>query len=461
MALIARRDCSMLVNRLCKQLPLGSVSNTISSLSGAEVGRRSFSSCPQIRAVVPSHVTSSIPQIALSSTKLFSQRTSLVQTNVRWFSSEVKSIPVPSLGDSITEGTVVSFTKAVGDSVQADEVVAVLETDKVSVDIRSPASGAVAELSAKPGDTVKVGDTLFKLSVGAAGTAAAPKAEAPKAAAPKAEAPKAEAPKAEAPKAAAKAEAPKPAAAAPAKAPAAPKVGGVASRNETRVPMTRMRLRIGERLKSAQNTYAMLTTFNEIDMTNAMAIRSKFKDDFQKKHGAKLGFMSFFVKAATNALVSQPVANAVIDGKDIVYRDYVDISVAVSTPTGLVVPVLRNTETMGFHDVESSIAALGEKARKGQIAIEDMTGGTFTISNGGVYGSLMGTPIINSPQSAILGMHGIFKRPVVIDDKIEIRPMMYVALTYDHRLLDGSDAVTFLRKIKDTVEDPVRLLLDV
>jgi len=224
--------------------------------------------------------------------------------------------------------------------------------------------------------------------------------------------------------------------------------------------MTRMRMRIAERLKDAQNTAAMLTTFNEIDMSNIMAIRSKYKDQFLDKHGAKLGFMSAFVAASSKALINFPQVNAAIDGKEIVYRSYADISVAVATPTGLVTPVLRNTENMSFYDIEAEIAALGKKARDGKIAIEDMLGGTFTISNGGVYGSLMGTPIINPPQTAILGMHGIFKRPVAIGDSVEIRPMMYVALTYDHRLIDGSDAVLFLRKIKQHVEDPVTILLD-
>jgi len=221
-----------------------------------------------------------------------------------------------------------------------------------------------------------------------------------------------------------------------------------------------MRKTIADRLKSAQNGMAMLTTFNEIDMNNLMNLRNKYKDSFAEKHTAKLGFMSAFVKASAAALQAFPDVNAGIDGKDIVYHDFVDISVAVATPTGLVVPVLRNCENMSFAQIESAIAALGEKARKKQITMEDMTGGTFTISNGGVYGSLMGTPIINPPQSAILGMHGIFKRPIAIDDQVVIRPMMYIALTYDHRLIDGATAVQFLRKIKDLVEDPQRLLLD-
>lgn len=226
--------------------------------------------------------------------------------------------------------------------------------------------------------------------------------------------------------------------------------------------MNRMRQRIAQRLKEAQNTCAMLTTFNEVDMSNIQEMRARHKDAFLKKHNLKLGFMSAFVKASAFALQEQPVVNAVIDDatKEVVYRDYIDISVAVATPRGLVVPVIRNVETMNYADIERTINELGEKARKNELAIEDMDGGTFTISNGGVFGSLFGTPIINPPQSAILGMHGIFDRPVAVGGKVEVRPMMYVALTYDHRLIDGREAVTFLRKIKAAVEDPRVLLLD-
>jgi 2-oxoglutarate dehydrogenase E2 component (dihydrolipoamide succinyltransferase) len=231
------------------------------------------------------------------------------------------------------------------------------------------------------------------------------------------------------------------------------------TRTETRVPMNRMRLRIADRLKDAQNTNAMLTTFNEIDMSAYINMRKDFGEAFQKKHDIKLGFMSGFVKAATLALKEQPVVNAVIDGKDIVYRDFVDISVAVATPKGLVVPVLRNCQNMEMSDVEIELAALGAKAKKNEITLEDMTGGTFTITNGGVFGSMMGTPIINPPQSAILGMHATKMRPVVVGSKIEARPIMYVALTYDHRIIDGREAVLFLRQIKESVEDPRRIIL--
>jgi len=225
--------------------------------------------------------------------------------------------------------------------------------------------------------------------------------------------------------------------------------------------MSRMRMKIAERLKEAQNTNAMLTTFNEIDMSAYMQLRQDFGDEFAKKYGIKLGFMSGFVKAATVALKDQPVVNAVIDGKDIVYRDFIDISVAVSTPKGLVVPVLRNTQNMGMADVELELAALSKKARDGEISLEDMTGGSFTITNGGVFGSMMGTPIINPPQSAILGMHATKNRPVCVGNKIEARPIMYVALTYDHRIIDGREAVLFLRQIKETIEDPRKLVLGI
>lgn len=224
--------------------------------------------------------------------------------------------------------------------------------------------------------------------------------------------------------------------------------------------MNRMRQKIAQRLKDAQNTCAMLTTFNEIDMSNIISLRKQYQEAFQKKHGIKLGFMSAFLKASAYALVDQPVVNAVIEQDQILYRDYVDISVAVATPKGLVVPVVRNVEAMSFADIEKSLARLGEKAKTNDLAMEDMDGGTFTISNGGVFGSMFGTPIINPPQSAILGMHGVFQRPVAIDGKVEIRPMMYIALTYDHRLIDGREGVTFLKKIKSAVEDPRMMFLD-
>ncbi|XP_040920990.1 dihydrolipoyllysine-residue succinyltransferase component of 2-oxoglutarate dehydrogenase complex, mitochondrial-like [Toxotes jaculatrix] len=382
---------------------------------------------------------------------------------------EVITVKTPAFAESVTEGDV-RWEKAVGDSVTEDEVVCEIETDKTSVQVPSPAAGVIEELLVPDGGKVEGGTPLFKLRKGAAAAAKAdpsPAAEAPPAAAPPPPPPPPPAstptamptvPPVPPPTAPAKpVSAVKATAAAP--APAPPAAGG---RGENRVKMNRMRLRIAQRLKEAQNTCAMLTTFNEVDMSNIQEMRKIHKDAFLKKHNIKLGFMSAFVKAAAHALTDQPAVNAVIDDstKEIVYRDYVDISVAVATPKGLVVPVIRNVETMNFSDIEKAINALGEKARKNELAVEDMDGGTFTISNGGVFGSLFGTPIINPPQSAILGMHGIFDRPVAINGKVEIRPMMYVALTYDHRLIDGREAVTFLRKIKAVVEDPRVLLLD-
>eukprot|EP00009_Paramoeba_aestuarina_P008076 CAMPEP_0201523374 /NCGR_PEP_ID=MMETSP0161_2-20130828/19608_1 /ASSEMBLY_ACC=CAM_ASM_000251 /TAXON_ID=180227 /ORGANISM="Neoparamoeba aestuarina, Strain SoJaBio B1-5/56/2" /LENGTH=463 /DNA_ID=CAMNT_0047922475 /DNA_START=69 /DNA_END=1460 /DNA_ORIENTATION=+ len=382
----------------------------------------------------------------------------------RYYSSnDVIDIEIPPLGDSVTEGTVEQWLKGPGDFVEMDEIVGTIETDKTAQEIRAPESGTIEECYVAEGDTVHVGTKFFRMKLGqsSGGSAAAapppPKEEAPAAAPPPP--PAQEAPKAAAappppppPAAAPKAAAPPPPSAAPAVAP------GV--RVERRVKMTRMRQKIASRLKDAQNVNAMLTTFNDIDMSNLIEMRNKYKGPFEKKHGIKLGFMSPFVKAATMALEDQPAVNAVIDGDEIVYRDYVDVSVAVAAPKGLVVPVIRNCEHLSFADIERSIAEYGDKAKTGKLTVEEMTGGTFTISNGGVFGSLMGTPIINPPQSAILGMHATNKRPVVVNDEIVIRPMMYVALTYDHRLIDGREAVTFLKKIKDLIEDPQRMLLE-
>ncbi|KAI4803673.1 hypothetical protein KUCAC02_025334 [Chaenocephalus aceratus] len=390
---------------------------------------------------------------------------------------EVVTVNTPAFAESVTEGDV-RWEKAVGDTVAEDEVVCEIETDKTSVQVPSPAAGVILELLVPDGGKVEGGNALFTLRKGAG----PPKA---------AEAPKAEAPAAATPPPPSAAPPPSPSAVGPIPttmppvppvpahamdtkpvssikptAPAAPAAQAEGAtkgaRTESRVKMNRMRLRIAQRLKEAQNTCAMLTTFNEVDMSNISEMRKTYKDAYLKKHNIKLGFMSAFVKAAAYALADQPSVNGVIDDttKEIVYRDYVDISVAVATPKGLVVPVIRNVEGMNFTDIEKAINMLGEKARKNELAVEDMDGGTFTISNGGVFGSMFGTPIINPPQSAILGMHGIFDRPVAIGGKVEIRPMMYVALTYDHRLIDGREAVTFLRKIKSVVEDPRMLLLD-
>ena len=326
---------------------------------------------------------------------------------------------------------------APGTSVSADQVIAQIETDKVTIDVRAPHAGVVQSFAVAKGDVVKVGQPVAMVTPGAAPAKAAAAAAPPppplKAAAPAA-----------------------PAAAAPKPAVAAAAVG---AKPERRVPMTRLRKRVAERLKGAQNTYAMLSTFNEVDMTNIMALRNDYKDAFLERHGVKLGFMSAFVKASVAALQEVPAVNGVIDGDDVVYRDYYDISVAVGTPKGLVVPVLRGCDAMSFADVEKTIGALGKKARDGTLSMDEMAGGTFTISNGGVYGSLLSTPIINPPQSAILGMHAIVQRPVVMGGAIVARPIMNVALTYDHRLIDGREAVTFLKRVKDVVEDPRRLLL--
>jgi 2-oxoglutarate dehydrogenase E2 component (dihydrolipoamide succinyltransferase) len=377
----------------------------------------------------------------------FPSRLAIAASQRRFASSKVI---VPSMGDSISEGTLIDWKIKEGDSVAVDDLLCEIETDKVSIPIRSPVSGKITKILVTDGTTVKVGQHLVDVEAGAAGAKAAPSIAPSASITPAvASASPAAAPKVEAPKpVAAAAAAPKPAAAAPTPAAPAHASGFSADRTERRVKMTRMRARIAERLKDSQNTAAMLTTFNEIDMSAAMELRTRFKDEFEKKHKVKLGFMSLFVKAATAALQAEPSVNAVIDGGDIVYRDYTDVSVAVASPTGLVVPVLRNTHLMSLADIERSIAAYGQKAKDGSLALEDMAGGTFTISNGGVFGSMFGTPIINPPQSAILGMHAIKDRAVVVNGKVEARPVMYVALTYDHRLIDGREAVTFLKKIK-------------
>ncbi|XP_053395515.1 dihydrolipoyllysine-residue succinyltransferase component of 2-oxoglutarate dehydrogenase complex, mitochondrial-like [Mercenaria mercenaria] len=391
--------------------------------------------------------------------------------------NEVNTVKCPPFAESITEGDI-RWEKAIGDSVQVDEVIAEVETDKTSIQIPSPVAGIIESLLVNDGDTVEAGMQLCTIKAGAAGEAKRTTSQ-PSEAKETPPAPKETPPATPPPDAAASGPIPttpppaqplptgpvsstptsevKPKAAAP-QMPA----GGVSTsggRGESRVKMNRMRQRIAQRLKDAQNTCAMLTTFNEVDMSNIMELRTKYKDAFLKTHGLKLGFMSAFIKASAYALQDLPQVNAVIDDTDIVYRDYIDISVAVSTPKGLVVPVIRNVEGMNYAEIEQAMNALGEKARSGNLAIEDMDGGTFTISNGGVFGSMFGTPIINPPQSAILGMHAIFDRPVSVKGKVEIRPMMYIALTYDHRLIDGREAVTFLKKIKSAVEDPASMLL--
>ena len=370
------------------------------------------------------------------------------------------------MGDSITEGTIVDMPVAPGDYVQPDEVVLVLETDKVSVDVRATEGGALVEVLGEIDDVVEVGSDLYRLDTDADApesasapmpaveetlTPSAPETSAPVAAAPVAASPETPAAK----PAAAKAAPPPPMASSPV---------FLGQRSERRTKMSRMRQTVATRLKGAQNTAAMLTTFQDCDMGNLMEMRKKYQEAFVAKHGIKLGFMSSFVLAATAALQEVPLVNAYIDDetKEIVYRDYCDISVAVATPKGLVTPILRNTELMSFADVEHNIAAYAEKARNGTLALDDMSGGTFTISNGGVYGSLMGTPIINLPQSAVLGMHAT-KMRAVVNEKGEVvaRPMMYLALTYDHRLIDGREGVTFLKSVAEKVSDPSKLLLEI
>lgn len=397
-------------------------------------------------------------------------------------------IKVPPMGESVSEATVAKWFKKVGDAVKADEPLCELETDKVTVEVPAPAAGQLVSITADSGATVGVGAKLGEILEGAAGKASAPAAAPAKAAAPAAAAP--------APAKAASAAQPGPAArkalseagvdaasvagtgkdgrvtksdvaaapAAAAKAAPAPSAAPAAPRElgprEERVKMTRLRARIAERLKQAQNTAAMLTTFNEVDMTAAMSMRSKYNEQFEKRHGVKLGFMSIFAKACVVALKELPAVNAEIDGGDIVYKNHYDIGIAVGTPQGLVVPVVRDCDVLSFADIEKKIGDFGRRARDGKLTVDEMTGGTFTITNGGIYGSLMSTPILNPPQSGILGMHKIQPRPVAVGDKIEIRPMMYVALSYDHRIIDGREAVTFLVRVKECIEDPGRLILD-
>ncbi|MEW2913070.1 2-oxoglutarate dehydrogenase complex dihydrolipoyllysine-residue succinyltransferase [Leisingera sp. JC11] len=393
-------------------------------------------------------------------------------------------VMVPSLGESVSEATVSSWFKKVGDSVAQDEMLCELETDKVSVEVPAPAAGVLTEIMANEGDTVQAASQLGVIAAGAAGAAAAPAAAPAPAAAASGSKDVANAPSAE--KAMAEAgidgsqvtgtgrdgrimkedvaAAVAAAKAAPAAAPAPAQVRGPVTADdaarEERVKMTRLRQTIAKRLKDSQNTAAMLTTYNEVDMTEVMALRNEYKDLFLKKHGVKLGFMSFFTKACCHALKEVPEVNAEIDGTDIVYKNYVHMGIAAGTPTGLVVPVIRDADAMSFASIEKAIAEKGARARDGKLSMAEMQGGTFTISNGGVYGSLMSSPILNPPQSGILGMHKIQDRPMAINGKVEIRPMMYLALSYDHRIVDGKGAVTFLVRVKEALEDPRRLLMD-
>ena len=405
-------------------------------------------------------------------------------------------IRVPTLGESVTEATIGRWFKKAGDAVAVDEPLVELETDKVTIEVPSPSAGVLGEIAAKDGDTVAVGALLGMITDGAAAAkpAAAPAktAATPAAAAP---APAAKAPPADTPQApsvrklsaesgidastvpgsgkdgrvtkgdmlaaierAASAPVPvsQPAAAVQMRAPSP---ADDAAREE-RVKMTRLRQTVARRLKDVQNTAAMLTTFNEVDMTHVMALRAQYKDAFEKKHGVKLGFMGFFTKACVQGLKDIPAVNAEIDGTDLIYKNYYHIGIAVGTDRGLVVPVVHDCDQKSIADIEKAIGDYGRRARDGQLKIEEMQGGTFTITNGGIYGSLMSTPILNAPQSGILGMHKIQERPMVVAGKIEIRPMMYLALSYDHRVIDGKEAVTFLVRVKETLEDPARLVLD-
>lgn len=387
-------------------------------------------------------------------------------------------IVVPSLGESVSEATIAKWFKKVGDAVAQDEPLVELETDKVTMEVNAPAAGMLKEIKVAEGKTVEVGTLLGLIEVGAAGAKAAPKAaEAPKAAAP---APAAAAPAAGAPQSGPAArklleETGIPASSiagtgkdgrvtkgdvlSAASAPAAAPAAAASGRKEERVKMSKLRQVIAKRLKDSQNTAAILTTFNEIDMTNVISLRADYKDAFEKKYGLRLGFMGFFVKAACAALKEIPAVNATIDGDEVVYKNYCDVGVAVGTDQGLVVPVVRNADQMSIMEIEAEIARLAKKAREGTLAMSDLSGGTFTVSNGGVYGSLMSTPIINPPQSGILGMHKTEDRPVALKGQVVIRPMMYVALSYDHRIIDGKESVTFLVRIKEAIEDPRRLLL--
>ena len=413
-------------------------------------------------------------------------------------------IKVPALGESVNEATVARWLKKVGDAVAMDDPLVELETDKVTLEVNAPAAGTLAEIAAPEGANVAVGALLGRIGEAAAKAAAAAKPVAAAAvAASEAKASAAAASAAagtvavlersgpavrklveenrldagqiaatgkdgrltkgdvlahldRAAPAAAAAPAPK-----PAPAPAAPRPPREIGAREERVRMTRLRRRIAERLKEAQNNAAMLTTFNEADMSEVMALRERYRDSFEKKYGVRLGFMSVFVKACIAALKEIPAVNAEIDGEDIIYKNHYDIGVAVGTEQGLVVPVLREADQLGFAEIEKKIADFGRRARDGKLALDDLSGGTFTISNGGIYGSLMSTPILNPPQSGILGMHKIQKRPVAVGERIELRPMMYLALSYDHRIVDGREAVTFLVRVKECVENPERMLFDV
>ena len=388
-------------------------------------------------------------------------------------------IKVPALGESVSEASIAKLHKKVGDAVKADELIVELETDKVTLEVNAPSDGVIAELKVKEGDNVKVGDLIAMMQEGGASVKASPTQPDQTTAVP-ASSQNSSHPLSPAPKKLAaennvdtakisgtgkdgrvtKGDVLDVISSGGAQTVAASPAAASGGKPVERVKMSKLRQKIAERLKESQNTAAILTTFNEVDMTSVMALRAEYKDAFEKRHGVKLGFMSFFVKACVTALKEIPAVNAEIDGTDIIYKNFYDIGVAVGSPQGLVVPVLRDANTLNLAQVEKGISELGVKARDGKLAIADLMGATFTISNGGVYGSLMSTPIINPPQSAILGMHKIQDRVMVIGGEMKIRPMMYLALSYDHRIIDGKEAVTFLVRIKELLEDPRRLVLD-
>ena len=444
-----------------------------SARSSVKTSLKSVSPKCMIRVAAPSIKVNSV------SAKIQSIASPIAFQSLRSFSSSSfvnapQIIKVPEMAESITEGTLTAFSKEVGEFINQDELLATIETDKIDVEVNAPVSGTITELLVAADDTVTVGQEIAKIEPGAApegGAAPAPKKEAKKEeAAPKKEESAPEpTPKKETP-----APAPTPkkesAPATPASNDSAKSTSGKLpeninpfgnfSRSEERIKMNRMRMRIAERLKEAQNTAASLTTFNEIDMSSLMEMRKLYKDEFIKKTGVKMGFMGAFSRASALAAKDIPAVNGAIEnGNTMVFRDYMDLSIAVATPKGLVTPIVRNAESLSILEIENEISNLGVKARDGKLTLEDMTGGTFTISNGGVFGSLFGTPIINIPQTAVLGLHGVKERAVVVNGKLESRPMMYVALTYDHRMLDGREAVTFLRTVKELIEDPRKMLL--
>ena len=403
-------------------------------------------------------------------------------------------IKVPAMGESVTEGTLANWLVKPGQAVKQDDPIAEIETDKVAVEVPAPAAGVISEQLIKEGETVQIGTIIARLTEGGTATAAPAPAAKPAATAKPAASAAAPAPAAKATEKVAPsvgriaaengvnpadipgtakggratkgdalayvASTPAPSAPVAARAPDAPHTPRELGPREERVKMTRLRQTIARRLKEAQNTAAMLTTFNDVDMSEVMELRKRHKEAFEKKHGVKLGFMGFFVRAVVAALKDIPSVNAEIDGTDIIYKNFYNMSVAVGTDKGLVVPVVRDADTLSLAGIEAEIGRLGALARDGKLAMDDMQGGTFTITNGGVYGSLMSTPILNPPQSGVLGMHRIEERPVVVDGKIIARPMMYLALSYDHRIVDGKEAVTFLVRVKEALEDPERLLLD-